>query len=174
MKWFWPSVRAAEIDNPRVAVGGGQGAHLIIKMNKDVPFIKASKINLSHGLFLEEHQPTLILSNPAFHRSPLPGLAACHRGKRAALGFKLSGSAFKYYSPSSVQGTGQPTVLSTLGNTLSFGSQGYNSVNSNRISWLIDGSTRGYSSPALEIIAIILYIHIPFWSLWRIFTSIIF
>lgn len=51
--------------------------------------------------------------------------------------------------------------LSTLGNTLSFGSQGYNSVNSNRISWLIDDSTRGYNLPALEIIAIIPYIHIP-------------
>jgi hypothetical protein len=60
-----------------------------------------------------------------------------------------------------------------LGNTLSFGSQGYSSENSNRISWLIDDSTRGYSSSALEIIAIIPDIHIPLWSLQRVFTSII-
>lgn len=63
----------------------------------------------------------------------------------------------------------QSIKLSTVGNTLSFGSQGDNSVSSNRVSVLIDDSTRGYSSHAPEIIAIIPYIHIPPWSMWRIF-----
>lgn len=37
---------------------------------------------------------------------------SCCREKFSAVGYKLSGSAFKYSLPSSVQGLGQPIVLS--------------------------------------------------------------
>lgn len=42
---------------------------------------------------------------------PLP-LCQLLREKFIAVGYKLSGSAFKYSSPNSVQGLGQPIVLS--------------------------------------------------------------
>lgn len=79
-------MRAAGIDNPRVAMEGGPRGTLDNQNEQSYPFHQVIKNKSKHGLFLEEHHPTLII--PTVHSSSfawslatrgseLPGVISC-------------------------------------------------------------------------------------------------
>lgn len=49
-------------------------------------FHQGIKNKFQPWIVLEKHHPTLILFNPSFHCSSLPGLAACQKGEVSCLG----------------------------------------------------------------------------------------
>lgn len=107
LQWSWPSGEATEMDNPWVPVGGGPRNILDNQNELRCPFHRAIK-NIHAMGSLQKNAVGY-----SFCTQALPSLAgSCCREKFIALGYKLSGSVFKYSLPSSVQGPGQPIVLS--------------------------------------------------------------